>query len=161
MDYSDLYNASWADVSEAKVLPTGHWTLALNGIYFNGPKEDGKSARISFRYVAVEPQGDVNVKALKALGDGYDFAANEDIYNGGFGFYWGSSRDKRKVLAHLEKHSVKLPAGVPFLVDGDGGNPRVNPELMAALRGAKIVAELKVDEYNGEVRNQAENFVPA
>ena len=157
-NYEHLYKAGWDNIPEPKVLPVGHWTLTPIGVFFNAPKEEGKSPRISFKYEAVGPLGDVDPRALKALGENYQFSMNDNIYNGDQ-FWLGNAKDDRKVVQHIEKHGVRVN-GRALLVPADDGTPRVNQEIVKELRASVIDAELAISEYNGEPRNEARNFTP-
>lgn len=159
-DYSDLLTSGWAEVPEDKVLPVGHWRLENSGIFFNQgkEKEDGTrgSPRVSFRYRPVAPHGDVNKKELSGL-NGYDYGQN-DIYNKDT-FWLSSAKDKRALVAHLQKHAgFTLDESTPLVVTTEDGGMDINPALRQALRGAQVDAKLDLDEYKGVQRNVASSF---
>lgn len=157
-NYEKLMKAGWDNVPEPKSLPVGHWTVELNGMYFNEAKKEGQSPRISFRHTAVAPQGDVNKAELKKLGDGYDLALNDEIYNGPQ-FYWGSARDQRKVIDHLNLYDVKVDSSIPLLAQADDGSYMINKEFMASMRGAKIAGKLDLEVYQNKQRNNISDFI--
>jgi hypothetical protein len=164
-DYDETAARAWNDVPEPKNLPDGHYVLRLNGLFANEPKEEAKrqDPRISPRFTAVKALGDVDQKALKALGAGYQVALNDEIYKGLPLLYWpseGGFKDKRKVIDLLTVFERSLPAVQEFLVTGDNGDRRVNPEIVDALRDAEVVGYVERDEYNGEERNIVTSFIP-
>lgn len=159
-DYNDLLTSGWAEVPEEKVLPVGHWRLENTGVFFNPGKvkDDGTtgSPRFSFRYRPISPHGDVNKKEQAAL-NGYDYSQNE-IYNKDT-FWLSSAKDKRVLVAHLQKHAgFTLDEGTPLTVTGENGEQVMNPAVREALRGTQIDAVLGLDEYKGVERNNASSF---
>lgn len=156
-DYTELHKAGWDSLPEPKTLPSGHWDLRANAVFYNAPKETGKKPRISVRFTAVAPCGDVDPRSVKSLGEGYDFGLNDEIGMPYGGMAYDSLRDMRTVGKHFKLYDKQPPADMPLVVETDEG-VRINPEFAKVIVGSMIRGKITSDEYQGETRNQASDF---
>lgn len=160
-DYEATHKAGWANVPEPKPLPTGHYTLKVDAVFYN-EREGDKADMIQPRYVPVKPEGDVDQREIKALGPDYDFSVNEITHAGTALLFWGNAKQKRKVIKHFEMLGADIEElnKHDLTVDGDDGSKRLNPEVSKLLRDKLIVAKITGDSYQGEHKDIASDFVP-
>lgn len=140
-DYADIAKTTWAELPEPKILPDGSWLIRLRGARIDKAQEADKKDRVQFTYSVREPMDDVDVEALRALGDDYDVSINRVYYTV---FIDDPSSWRSKVKRHIELHGVEVDESQPIA------------ETLKAVRGKDVVAYLTTRTFQAKDGSQAE-----
>ncbi len=148
--YDDILDRSFDELQDDKILPLGTWNLRLRNTHFKQPSTEGQSAQVLFFYHPIEPTGDVDVEAMEALGENYDYTENQIVFK----VWIEGNRSWRDLMNHLKKH---------IGIDWTAGS--IREVLKKGCKGAEVMAELGERTYEnnfGElvVENVPSNFRP-